>query len=640
MALVHVWRKIRTGKAGGPDGIPPNVLKEVPYDVFVRTHELFEKRLWGQDGGRTVDPWNKTNMCLLPKKGDLSNLSKWRPISLCCVLWKLYECYLWTNIDVWAPPLPKEIFGFRPHRQAEDVVGFLAELIRRTNEWNEPLYVVNCDVKKAFDFLDATEGEETLKRRGIPTFLRLAYLREYRDIGAKILLGGTETTQYVPIEGGQRQGGPRTPRMWNEFMALLVDDLRTLWDRVPAWTGDMAREDELTKWSCIIYADNIWLVGNAPRNLVARASYIDQWLHDRGLSLGADSLQYLRNQACGRTDDLAQETDRRLPHSGTLQPVAHLDVLGVRMDGTADTNTMVEHRMATARKVAWAHRTKLRDTAVPARLRVGLWYKTVAQSVLWGSTAWTPLADIRERIERYYVREIREVLHGRRVGGQDPEQIVEWLHQTKIMDRELLHTWGFTPLAEKADANIWTWAGHVARQDAEVFPAASAWTWRTKGWQRDAKKRRVGRTRTVHPVSTYKRTTEACIDSFFRTRPCCTRGHNSRNQINWRHWTEKEMWNAMVDEWVDIRKHSERAKLGRTERTVSPDTAAWLEHAYPPGLSHEPNNLLAGFNRLVFLETNAARDWEQKERANLRRPLAVDGLSWVFSTPPKRRRLE
>jgi len=68
LALVGAWRGIATGKAGGPDEIPPSALKEIPYEVFIRTHALFEKRLWGRDGGDVVDPWNKTNMCLLPKK--------------------------------------------------------------------------------------------------------------------------------------------------------------------------------------------------------------------------------------------------------------------------------------------------------------------------------------------------------------------------------------------------------------------------------------------------------------------------------------------------------------------------------------------------------------------------------------------
>jgi len=200
------------------------------------------------------------------------------------------------------------------------------------------------------------------------------------------------------------------------------------------------------------------------------------------------------------------------------------------------------------------------------------------------------------------------------VGGQDPEQIVEWLHQTKIMDRELLQMWEFTPLADKADANVWTWAGHVARQDPDEFPAASIWMWRTKCWQREAKKRRVGRQRTVHTVSNYKRTTETCIDSYFRTKPGITGpGYCPRDKINWRHWTDKEVWNAMVDDWVENRKHTERKRLGWNERrlgwnerTVSPDTAAWLEHIYPPGLSGEPNNRLAGLNQLVYLQTEAA----------------------------------
>ena len=82
----------------------------------------------------------------------------------------------------------------------------------------------------------------------------------------------------------------------------------------------------------------------------------------------------------------------------------------------------------------------------------------------------------------------------------------------------------------------------------------------------------------------------------------------------------------MVEDWVEVRKHTEREKSGWTD---------WLEHTYPTGLSNEPNNRLAGLNQLVFLHTNAAREWEQMERTNMRRPLAAAGIDWIFSTPPK-----
>ena len=84
--LAAVKKVLKTGKACGPDGIPPEVFKFCDLDEFV----LFfcNKALLE---GRKPSQWSTLHLIPVPKSGDLRDTNNYRGISLICIATKIYN---------------------------------------------------------------------------------------------------------------------------------------------------------------------------------------------------------------------------------------------------------------------------------------------------------------------------------------------------------------------------------------------------------------------------------------------------------------------------------------------------------------------------------------------------------------------
>ncbi|XP_076315038.1 uncharacterized protein LOC143227481 [Tachypleus tridentatus] len=77
--ITKAIKSLKSGKAAGPDGIPPEALKA---DIRTSTdmlHPLLYK-IWEQE--RVPEDWKKGHLVKLQKKGDLSSCNNWRGIML------------------------------------------------------------------------------------------------------------------------------------------------------------------------------------------------------------------------------------------------------------------------------------------------------------------------------------------------------------------------------------------------------------------------------------------------------------------------------------------------------------------------------------------------------------------------------
>ena len=170
LQLSHVSRAIRSlpnGKTPGRSGINAELIKATGVAGQLVLYSMFRVCLrW------KVVPlcWRVARLCPVPKKGDLSLVSNYRPISLLEVTRKLFEtCILKGLLLHRIEPLSPAQGGFRQHRSTIDQVACLHEaIIQRTAELGRPPVVAFLDIKAAYDSVDRQLLWKKLRDKGIP----------------------------------------------------------------------------------------------------------------------------------------------------------------------------------------------------------------------------------------------------------------------------------------------------------------------------------------------------------------------------------------------------------------------------------------------------------------------------------------
>ena len=89
--ISKLLKNINPRKAAGPDKIKPVVLQELALILNI----LFERSL---QNSSVLNDWTSANMSSLFKKGDKSSAANYRPICLTCILCKVMEHIIASNL--------------------------------------------------------------------------------------------------------------------------------------------------------------------------------------------------------------------------------------------------------------------------------------------------------------------------------------------------------------------------------------------------------------------------------------------------------------------------------------------------------------------------------------------------------------
>nr|KAG5713351.1 hypothetical protein BaRGS_024899 [Batillaria attramentaria] len=183
--ITKAIKSLKSGKAAGADGIPPEALKTDIQTSTEMLHPLLRK-IWEQE--RVPEDWKKGYLVKLPKKGDLSSCNNWRGIMLLSipgkVLTRIILERLKTALD---KTLRDEQAGFRKDRSCTDHIATMRIIIEQSLEWQTPLYTVFVDFHKAFDSVDRDVIWRLMHHYGFPpkfvTIIQQLAWRVVLDVG-------------------------------------------------------------------------------------------------------------------------------------------------------------------------------------------------------------------------------------------------------------------------------------------------------------------------------------------------------------------------------------------------------------------------------------------------------------------------
>ncbi|CAF1621865.1 unnamed protein product, partial [Adineta ricciae] len=212
--------KLKKNKSPGNDEITAEMLQAGGESLIRKIHELCN-RAWNEEN--IPEEWGRSILIPIPKKGDLSQCSNYRTISLINHTGKVLLMVLLNRLKHQLDPfLSEEQAGFRKDRSTVHQILILRLLAEKAKRNGKKIYNCFIDFQKAFDTIKHEIIWAVLKSYGVNNKVVTLLEKIYGKSRSAVRIG-TDLGDWFQSSVGTRQGDPLSPLLFIAYLERIMD---------------------------------------------------------------------------------------------------------------------------------------------------------------------------------------------------------------------------------------------------------------------------------------------------------------------------------------------------------------------------------------------------------------------------------
>lgn len=421
--LMEAVGRMKMGKAPGPDGIPPEIIKDsvenAPELVLKIMNNLLERRNFPEN-------WKRAKAVLLPKEEKEGEERRYRPVCLIDCMGKLLERLICNRLEGELEEkgaISDMQFGFRKSKSTVRALEFVVGKVRASgSKW---CVLVALDVKNAFNSAQWHIIMRELRRRRVSRYLQemiADYLKE-REIQ-------TSKGERIKVSAGVPQGSVLGPTLWN----VMYDGVLRM--RLEEGLCTVAYADDL---AVIIEADSpdeVVRKGNVAMEQIAK------WMRENGLELAPQKTEMVILKGRRRKN---RELIRLSMGETIIETKRMVKYLGVHLDDNLSFGKHIERVCAKAERLVGALNRLLPNVKGPKEEKRRVYAGVVESIMLYAAPIWqggVGIARYRRMMEGVQRKAIIRAISAYRTIATEGAQVIGGRIPIDLMVEERARIYG------------------------------------------------------------------------------------------------------------------------------------------------------------------------------------------------------
>ena len=220
--------KLKAGKSSDGNGIRAEDIKDCNDETREMMRQIFNEVI--KRNNFTPEEWKKVKIKVIYKKGDVEDLSNYRPICSLPAMYKLFSTILYGRLY---PKLDQnqaeDQAGFRKTYQTTDHLATYRMLEQKCHEWGIKMWTSTVGFTKAFESVSHISIWEALQSCNVDHCYVCLLRKIYKDQKASVQTD--EESEIFDIQKGSKQCDPMSSLLFNTVLQYALQNVIQRWQK-------------------------------------------------------------------------------------------------------------------------------------------------------------------------------------------------------------------------------------------------------------------------------------------------------------------------------------------------------------------------------------------------------------------------